>query len=45
MKKIDIGNPTFEKLITEDNVYVDKTRYLYNLLTFYEQSQRHKHER
>ncbi len=33
MKKIDISNPTFGKLIAEDNVYVDKTRYLYNLLT------------
>ena len=33
MKKIDISNPTFEKLITCNNIYVDKTRYLYNLLT------------
>ena len=33
MKKIDTSNPTFEKLITCNNIYVDKTRYLYDLLT------------
>ncbi len=32
MKKIDIGNPNFEKLIESNNIYVDKTKYLYNLL-------------
>ena len=32
MKTIDAGNPTFEKLITSGNIYVDKTKYLYNLL-------------
>ncbi len=33
MKKIDISNPSFEKLIENNNIYVDKTEYLYNLLT------------
>ena len=32
MKKIDIGNSSFTKLITGQNLYVDKTKYLYNLL-------------
>ena len=32
MKKIDTGNSSFAKLITGDNVYVDKTKYLYKLL-------------
>ncbi len=32
MKKIDTGNPNFEKLIECNNIYVDKTKYLYNLL-------------
>ncbi len=31
MKRIDTGNSSFEKLITKDNLYVDKTKYLYNL--------------
>ena len=30
---IDISNPSFEKLIENNNIYVDKTEYLYNLLT------------
>ena len=33
MKKIDSGNSSFEKLIQSGNVYIDKTQYLYNLLT------------
>ena len=32
MKKIDIGNPNFEKLIESNNIYVDKTKCLYDLL-------------
>ncbi len=33
MKRIETGNSSFEKLITSDNLYVDKTKYLYSLLT------------
>ena len=33
MKRIETGNSSFEKLITSGNLYVDKTRYLYSLLT------------
>ncbi len=33
MKRIDTGNSSFEKLIKSDNIYVDKTRYLFDLLT------------
>ena len=33
MKKIDTGNSSFEKLIQRENIYIDKTKYLYNLLT------------
>ena len=33
MKKIDTGNSSFDKLITKKNIYVDKTNYLYKLLT------------
>ncbi len=33
VKKIETGNSSFEKLITKDNLYVDKTMYLYNLLS------------
>ena len=32
MKRIDVGNPSFEKLISNQNVYVNKTKYLYNLI-------------
>ena len=32
MKKIETGNSSFEKLITKGNLYVDKTKHLYNLL-------------
>lgn len=32
MKKIETENSSFEKLITGGSIYVDKTRYLYNLL-------------
>ncbi len=32
MKKIDTGNSSFEKLITNGNLYVDKTNFLYNLI-------------
>ena len=32
MKKIDTGNPNFEKLIECNNIYIDKTKYLYDLL-------------
>ena len=33
MKTIDPSNSTFEKLITSNNVYVDKTKYFYKLLS------------
>lgn len=33
MKKIDTGNSSFEKLVTSGNMYVDKTRFVYELLT------------
>lgn len=33
MRKIDTGNSSFEKLITQNNLYIDKTKYLYSLLT------------
>ena len=32
MKKIDTGNSSFEKLIQRENIYIDKTKYLYNLI-------------
>ncbi len=32
MKNILIGNPSFENLITNDYIYVDKTDILYNLI-------------
>ncbi len=39
MRKIDTGNSSFDKLITKENIYVDKTKYLYSLInnggTFY----------
>ena len=39
MKTIETGNSSFEKIITNNNLYVDKTKYLCNLLsdgrTFY----------
>ena len=33
MKKINPSSPSFEKLITNNNVYVDKTSYLQDLIT------------
>ena len=33
MKKIEVGNGTFAKLIESDNIYVDKTDIIYNLIT------------
>ena len=33
MKSINTGNSSFEALITNGNLYVDKTKYLYSLLT------------
>ena len=33
VKKIDTGNSSFVKLITSDNLYVDKTSYLYRLVS------------
>ena len=33
MKKIDTGNSSFRKLITSDNLYVDKTGYIYRLIS------------
>lgn len=33
MKKINPSSPSFEKLITNNNIYVDKTAYLYDLIT------------
>ena len=33
MKAIDPSNSIFEDLINSDNLYVDKTKYLYNLIT------------
>ena len=32
MKKIATGNPSFPSLIKNDFVYVDKTKYIYDLL-------------
>jgi hypothetical protein len=32
MKKLPIGTQTFEKLISDNAVYVDKTEYIYNLI-------------
>lgn len=32
MKRIDTGNSSFRKLITSDNLYVDKTWYIYRLI-------------
>ena len=32
MKSILIGNPSFENLITNDYIYIDKTDILYNLI-------------
>ena len=34
MKRIDAGNSTFEDLIRSNNLYVDKTKYLYNLIAY-----------
>ena len=33
MKRINPSSPSFEKLITNNNIYVDKTAYLYDLIT------------
>ena len=33
MKRIEVGNGTFEKLINDNNIYVDKTGILYDLIT------------
>ena len=33
MKRIDSGNSSFEKIRQSGNIYIDKTKYLYNLLT------------
>ena len=33
MKKIEVGNGTFAKLIEAGNIYVDKTDIIYNLIT------------
>ena len=33
MKRIDTSDSFFENFIKDDNLYVDKTKYLYNLLT------------
>jgi hypothetical protein len=32
MKKLPLGKQTFKDLIEENNLYVDKTKYIYNLL-------------
>ena len=32
MKKIDVGSGSFEKLITFGNLYVDKTKFIYDLV-------------
>ncbi|MDR1243709.1 MAG: AAA family ATPase, partial [Endomicrobium sp.] len=32
MKKLPIGTQTFEKLRTDNYVYVDKTEHVYNLI-------------
>ena len=34
MKRIDQGNSSFEDLISNGNLYVDKTRYLHNLIAY-----------
>ena len=33
MKKLPIGIQTFEKLITEGYLYIDKTKYIYQLIS------------
>ena len=33
MKKIEVGTSTFAKLIEADNIYVDKTDIIYNIIT------------
>ena len=33
MKRIDTSDSFFENFIKSDKLYVDKTKYLYNLLT------------
>ena len=32
MKRIDTSDSFFENFIKDDNLYVDKTKYLYNLI-------------
>ncbi len=34
MKRIDQGNSSFEDLIKSGNLYIDKTRYLHNLIAY-----------
>nr|WP_240739398.1 AAA family ATPase [Marinitoga lauensis] len=33
MKKLPIGVQDYKELITENYIYVDKTKYLYDLMT------------
>lgn len=33
MKKLDVGNPSFEKLVTNGDLYIDKTSYLHALVS------------
>jgi hypothetical protein len=32
MKKLPLGNQSFSKLIEEEKIYIDKTKYIYNLI-------------
>ena len=32
-KKLPLGVQTFEKIVTENYLYIDKTQYIYSLLT------------
>ena len=33
LKPISTGNPNFREIIENDNLYIDKTRYIYNLIS------------
>ena len=33
MKKLPLGIQSFKDIISGDNVYIDKTKYIYNLIT------------
>ena len=35
MKNLSLGTQTFEKIIEDDCIYVDKTKYIYQLIRGY----------